>query len=435
MSSSKIGFHYAVGGNKNGIGELITALNQNNIPILMKGVDDAGLCYQIQSNPINHPIYRVSTAGQGGAIQYDVPDYTKSPKIAAHEHFNKTAAKWPQELDKTRVWMEPINEPRAKLNPGDIQYNNMNPVNWLGEFMLEYAKIANVNGFKVCGPSFNSGEPEVFSVNEYEQPGMLAYLQYCVINPTQAALSVHEYIWDGWQSNNEDWLDWYPELWGRVEAVFAAADKHKISRNFQVFVTEWGFGQYEAPTWPECEKYLTLYNQWAARWPQIKGVATWTLQAGWGDISNDLQTWFNPLITYALTKTFDPGLQPTKTHIKFGGTLPNMTITIPAKIKHTIHLLPQSTTLNELNQVTAELHPTRSAFTYSADVAHAILYAGNSDSKVVIWDAARWAGGKVAITKWFTDRGVLTSQIEYRNFGGSSLPFPFLVGRLRLAIG
>lgn len=326
MAKSIIGFHYSIGGNKNGIGAFMEKLNQSGIPFLMKGVDDAGLCFEGQQKGeqygvTNYLIYRVSTAGQGDIIQYDVPDYTKSPLAAAEEHFDKTAAKWPQELNGSEVWMEPINEPRAKLSEGDVQYQNMHPVDWLGSFMLEYALLANAQGFKVCGPSFNSGEPEVFGTNDYELPGMLAYLGYCAANPEKAALSVHEYTWIRWKLG-ESWPNWYPNLWGRVEAAMAAADKHNIPRTFQIFVTEWGFAPQESPRWPECEPHLTAYNEWAARWPQVKGVAAWTLQAGWGNVDHDLQSWFADLADYAVSTNFPTGEQPTRTHEKFGGTLP-----------------------------------------------------------------------------------------------------------------
>jgi hypothetical protein len=100
-----------------------------------------------------------------------------------------------------------------------------------------------------------------------------------------------------------------------------------------------------------------------------------------------------------------------------------MPITQPAKINHTIHLLPQDTTLLELNKVTTELHPTRSAFSYSADLVHTVLFSGNENSKVVIWDGDRWPGGLAGITKWFNDRGIVN--LEFRDFGGSSAVKPF----------
>ncbi|MFZ0545896.1 MAG: NBR1-Ig-like domain-containing protein, partial [Candidatus Promineifilaceae bacterium] len=162
---------------------------------------------------------------------------------------------------------------------------------------------------------------------DYELPGMLAYLQYCADNPEKAALSVHEYTWNRW-TFGESWPNWYPTLWGRVEAAIAAADKHNIPRTFAIFMTEWGFAHEDAPRWPQCEPYLTDYNEWAARWRltngqnQVKGVAAWTLQAGWGDVDDDLQSWFTHLADYVVDHEFDPGEQPARTHLLFGDTVP-----------------------------------------------------------------------------------------------------------------
>lgn len=322
MGKSIIGFHYAMGGNKQGIGDFMRKLNEAGIPFLVKGADDAGVCFEAQETGKAHGvdnwiIYRQSRIGPPENLQDDVPDYLKPPAAAAEEHWEKVVGHWPKELDKSIVWMEPINEPRAKASPDDRQWQDMHPTDWLGRFMLEYARIANANGFKVCGPSFNSGEPEVFSTNEYGLPGMVAYLKYCAENPRQAALSVHEYVWRRWK-DGEDWDDWYPNLWGRVEAAMAAADANNIPRDFSIFVTEWGFAHEEAPRWPECEPFLTSYNAWAARWPQVKGVAAWTLQGGWGDVDDHIQSWIAPLTEYARSRNFDAGDQPAQPHSAIG---------------------------------------------------------------------------------------------------------------------
>jgi hypothetical protein len=92
-------------------------------------------------------------------------------------------------------------------------------------------------------------------------------------------------------------------------------------------------------------------------------------------------------------------------------------MTPPAKIKHTIHLFPQDTTLGELERVSMLLHPNRSAFTYSADAAHAVVHAGTPDSVVVVWDGERWRGGD--IFDWLHQRGVRT---EARRFDGTEVP-------------
>jgi hypothetical protein len=93
-------------------------------------------------------------------------------------------------------------------------------------------------------------------------------------------------------------------------------------------------------------------------------------------------------------------------------------MTTPAKIKHTIHSFPQDTTLEELERVTTLLHPQRSAFTYSADAAHAIVHAGTPESVVVVWDGERWGADDIIFT-WLHQRGLRT---EARRFDGTPVP-------------
>ncbi len=94
-----------------------------------------------------------------------------------------------------------------------------------------------------------------------------------------------------------------------------------------------------------------------------------------------------------------------------------MPVSSPSRIQHTIHLLPQATTLAELDQVVTLLHPTRSAFTYSADAAQAIAHAGNNNSVVVAWAGERW-GADRAIFTWLHQRGIAT---QARSFNGASV--------------
>ena len=94
-----------------------------------------------------------------------------------------------------------------------------------------------------------------------------------------------------------------------------------------------------------------------------------------------------------------------------------MSVTQPARIQHTIHLLPQKTALSELDQVVALLHPNRSAFTYSADAAQAVAHAGTNKSVVVAWAGERW-GADGAIFAWLHRRGIGT---QARNFDGSDV--------------
>lgn len=94
-----------------------------------------------------------------------------------------------------------------------------------------------------------------------------------------------------------------------------------------------------------------------------------------------------------------------------------MSVTAPARIRHTVHLLPQDTSLGELEQIATLLHPARSTFTYSADAAHAIAHAGDSSSRAVVWAGERWGGGG-AIFAWLHQRGVAT---EARRIDGTAV--------------
>lgn len=314
------GFEYGPGGNKNGSGDFIDRLTAAGAPQCFKGTDDAGLCYQAQET--GHPdsvlIYRVSTAGQNNGIQYDVPKYELSPANAAEQHFQVTAAKWPTELLPARVWMEPVNEIRAKPDPNKPNYNNMHPCDWIGNFMTDYAVLANANGFKVCGPAFNSGEPEPA---DYSQPGMLRWLAYCAENPDKAALSVHEYAFDLLPYANS-----YPWKYGRFQAAIAAADLAGIPRTFRIFVTEFGWTLDTVPNWQTAETTILPYTQLSAKFPQLQAAAIWSLRSGWGGISDQLSAWIgedgNPLANWIISNQYPTAVQPQATAAEFGATLP-----------------------------------------------------------------------------------------------------------------
>ena len=116
-----------------------------------------------------------------------------------------------------------------------------------------------------------------------------------------------------------------------------------------------------------------------------------------------MKTWAcAPLANLALTTTF-PDPEPVAPAPR--------PVVAPDRVLHTVHLLPQDTTLDELNQVTHLLHPSRSAFTYSAPAAWAIMYAGVQGSTVVVWAPHRWQDDILA---WLQDRGICT---ETRDFG------------------
>ncbi|MCP4363133.1 MAG: hypothetical protein GY796_34460 [Chloroflexi bacterium] len=328
MANSKIGFHTGPGGNKNGLGLWERACNDAGIPFGLKAADHYGPLVEAlqvgrERNVENWLGFRFTKAA--GRMSRETPNYDVDPKQDAPILCKELLLNLPSEFDKA-VWLELINEPRAQNKAGDTMFNNMAACDYLGEWCLAAAKYLNARGYKFAGPSFNSGEPGnegvglADAVTQYSQPGMLKYLRYCAQNPNKAALSVHEYSWSLWQ-DGQTAVNWYPQLWGRFEAAIAAADLHNIPRTFPIFVTEFGFAHNKAPQGQTVVSFLDARNEMTARWPQLKFDAAWTLQSGWDNVDNHVNSWMN----YSVSKTFDKGEQPAKTHNAFGGTLPGIT--------------------------------------------------------------------------------------------------------------
>jgi len=91
----------------------------------------------------------------------------------------------------------------------------------------------------------------------------------------------------------------------------------------------------------------------------------------------------------------------------------------PGGLEHvvTVNLLPQDTTLVELQTVTAYLHPGRRSFVYSADDAAYLVAGGKPGSKVVVWNAERWNGD---IEAYLKARGV--AEVVMAEFGEFETP-------------
>ncbi len=232
----------------------------------------------------------------------------------------------------------------------------------------------------------NAGTPEPA---DWKRLGMVQYLNDCAANPDRLAVALHEYTF------NIDWTmsEVYPFLMGRFEALHAACDQLLVARP-TVIITESGWEYNDMPGETAAMIDVEWYSFLLSEYPNVLGAMLWTLE-GPSALPDKLQKLIEPITTYALNTTFsdtDPPPPPP----------PNGRIT-PAKVKHTVHLLPQNTTLDELQTVTIELHPTRSAFTYSADAAHAVVYPGTDESRVIVWSGERWDDD---IYAWLDDRGV-----------------------------
>lgn len=291
---NKIGFHLGPGGNASGIGEWMRALDEAKIPFFIKSVDSYGPLREAaqiaQKSGVDHTIiFRLSTQGQDDGYDYDVPpykdpQYQNDPEGGAEQHWQRTKARLSSEFDKSRVWIEPVNEVDKNL------------CDWLGRFGVHLANLAHQDGYKVSLFAWSSGEPEP---EGWEEPGMLAYLRLCGQRPNQAAVALHEYSY-----LVDDIEDQRPFKIGRFQFLFDACDKHNIARP-TVHITEWGWTLNDVPRPLRAMRDIKKIGELYARYPQIKGAAIWYLGPGFGRIADKTQKLIKPLTRFTLKNPFD----------------------------------------------------------------------------------------------------------------------------------
>ena len=292
--TNKIGFHTGPGGNPTGIGDWMRAQDNAGIPFCLKSVDHYGPIFEAQelmkkSNVPHVLLFRISTHGVKDGYDYDVPPY-KDPKFVndpeggAEKHWRKTMAKLPPEFDKSRVWLEPINEVDRNL------------CDWLGRFAVRIANLAQRDGYKVSLFAWSSGEPEP---SGWETPGMLKYLELCGKRPSQAAVALHEYSYI-----ESDIFHDFPFKIGRFQYLFQVCDKHNIPRP-RVHITEWGWTLDSVPPPEKALKDIRKVGELYAKFPEIEGAAIWYLGPDFGGIANKAQRLIKPVTDFSLNHRFE----------------------------------------------------------------------------------------------------------------------------------
>ncbi len=279
LVTSKIGFHVAVGGNRNGLGEWMRRLDEAGVPFFLKTVADTGPLVEaqelIRKRGVPHVlVYRFS------GDEFDTPNYKLPPAEAAREHWERHVAIWPPELDKNLVWFETINEV------------DKNHSEWLGQFALATAALAERDGFKWAAFGWSSGEPEV---EDWQQPSMLAFLRLAGANPDRLAIALHEYSYLADEIGHQ-----YPSKVGRFQQLFQVVDAYGIPRP-TVLITEWGWEYNHVPSIDRAMRDIAWANRLYAPYPEIKGAAIWYLGGGFGEIADKAQKLIYPVMVEGLT--------------------------------------------------------------------------------------------------------------------------------------
>lgn len=281
-----IGFHLGSQGNPTGIGDYMRILDAAGIPFGMMSADHYGHCFEAatiarQSGVPHNIAYRITTNDDLNAL------YPLDPEVAVGIHWQNLSASIPPEYNKDLVWLILVNEP------------NKEHADWLGRFGVAYANILLPLGYKFAMFGWSTGEPEV---GNWEEPGVIKYLELCAQHPDRVAIALHEYSLDV-----NDIQYGYPYLVGRFMFLHDLCDDLHISRP-TILISEWGWTYNDAPS-PE---QAMLDIAWAADlyspYPNIKMVNTWYLGGGYGNIHNEVQPLIAPTTQFALT--YQPPIIP-----------------------------------------------------------------------------------------------------------------------------
>ncbi|HPD99352.1 MAG TPA: hypothetical protein PKV52_03725, partial [Candidatus Saccharibacteria bacterium] len=239
------------------------------IPFFAKGTDSLPFDAQTIAKTSGIPhvvIYRKATGNTAPSGNPDVPDYNKTPKLAAQEHWTWHRSQLPPELDKAVTWVETINEV------------DKNRAEWLAEFAIETAKLTMADGYKWLAFGWSTGEPEPA---HWQGVKMRQFLDMVAQNPDKLGIAVHEYSLDVNQIN-------VPYLMGRYKNIL------DVNPNVNIYVTEWGWTYNAAPNMTKAMADITaiadVYNH-----PRLKGCAIWALNGGWGNIAQTVKTYITPL--------------------------------------------------------------------------------------------------------------------------------------------
>lgn len=358
----KFGFADWIAGNAQGLGDYFAQLDAAGIPAIISSSSEAGPAFELQelarASDVPHIFgYRDP--------RFDVPQYHLDPAAAVAIHRQQVHSNWPPELIKKLTWCSPINEVNAD-DPAVVA--------WLAEFGRLYAlaELEDPDGLKIAMFGWAAGTPKI---EHWQLPEMRAMLDLYQAYPDRLAIALHEYSYN--HSSLEDSRPHdYPWQIGRFQFLL------EVAPDVQIFIKEFGWGRDGAPSDPAVAiDQLDWAQSGYGDVDNIIAAAIWGLGGGeFGNIANLIQPLIAPIRDRALALGYTPP----------DLTIPDSPIDEPAEIIHNIHLLPQNTTLAELGAVTKELHPTRSAFTYSHDVVEALMFHSKPEGTIIAWDPWRW---------------------------------------------
>ncbi len=380
----KVSFH----GPGRSIGDYMKRLDAAGIPFAIKSPDNAGFAMEgakiARASGLSHTILLRYTAP--GDLAHDIPNYKKSPKEAAADYWDeliKSIRQSPEiALYKDLIWIETVNEARTQLDPHDPNFENMHPVDWLGELGYYIAQNILNEGFKACLFGMNAGTPEP---GDWKQPGMRKYLELAAVNPDKVAVSLHEGKIEGFRPGlniHSHPSRFHPYLIGRFKYLFAACDAMNLARP-TTFISEWAWKYNTMPVPERAMVDVKWVAELIAEYPEVRGLFLWNLAFGreWADLPGKL-TQLIPLITEYALKTRFPDPVPGKPI-----ALPDLDETTPIEPEPVESAQPETPTQKERGKPRVPFSRTYVLLPPTADQAWAVA------AMRATWDDKRYTVG------------------------------------------
>lgn len=330
-------------------------LHENGIPFGVYSANDHAKITEAAVYPEATLIYRDVEASTINPNEYKTDYDTAALKLWAKQMF-----KLPNEIKslKSRVWIEVMNEPSKD---GD-------DANWVGAVMARVARIANAEGYRICGPGWSPGTPEP---HHWQTSGWREFLEYAAVRPEQAAVSLHEYS----LTNNIHYLE--PWHIGRFQFLFDACETMGLPLP-SVFITEcgWTLDSASAKIMEDIDYLAHLY----AKYSEIKFAFLWTLQSGEGngDLPQRLNAVIPNVTAYTVETEFaDPDAPPE----------------VPNQYTVRVVLLPPTTTVDQAAAVARFRWPKKQSVVYSLDDMERLMtnpLANPETSQVIAYNFRDW---------------------------------------------
>lgn len=355
MSYLKFGVHAAgVGGNYTGFGDYVAACRDAGVPCIVQAVDNAGPAFAVQEleRPFDVIVFRMTSRD---GVDLDHLPYSGDPAAFARLRMANIANYWPPELDRSKVWTVPVNEPSKE--PGDIE--------WLAAFTLECGRIAVETGTRHLAYGWSAGTPER---DFWQLPDTLEYLRLCGSYPHLLGVSLHEYGLD------DDITDAAPWLIGRFEFLHEVCRTHAIPYP-TIIIGEFGWREASLRPSPRSFREQLGWAQGVYDYPNILGAAIWTLGYWHGTVANDLSALMPELIDMATSYDTPPDPPPPPPP--------------DGRHKAIVVKLPQNMTAAEWAKAAGDVYPLRHTMTASHDDTMSLLKAGNAESFVKFYDPRR----------------------------------------------